>query len=398
MSYKINENSIKNIINKLNIKSFSELADYAKEELYQAADNQLSLQDCDQLLAQAKKIQAKNNAQYRQQITRQAIPKQSRHLVATQLQTNFSNAKAQQLQYDEAMFYSNDFIPDRDSDFVNQGDIASMFSPAAYLVKLYREAQKLHPVNSPYFIDNRRPDLADLVLSQDNMDTPVSTLTLSNQILAAQIGKKIGDNDKQKILDALAKDTLNPDGPYYYYTNVIQQVLQNHNVMLAQLIQPENRPANTDETFILCTDLKISPPIYTLLTTEITPDNLDAEYQKVFGTIPPQTLTTAVALAEHYDLAPDFFELLLPNKDATEKQLKERLLKVHKVVLLHKTTQLTQLTLLNLVDDKNGNVTDDTLTEILQIKLYEQYDTIKEPQARILAGQKISQTTVNGGA
>ncbi|MFS1563540.1 MAG: Tc toxin subunit A [Candidatus Arsenophonus phytopathogenicus] len=81
-------------------------------------------------------------------------------------------------------------MPNRESDFVNQGNIASMFSPAAYLVKLYREAQKLHPVNSPYFIDNRRPDLADLVLSQDNIDTPVSTLTLSNQILAAQIGKK----------------------------------------------------------------------------------------------------------------------------------------------------------------------------------------------------------------
>ncbi|MFS1563541.1 MAG: hypothetical protein ACL7AX_08205 [Candidatus Arsenophonus phytopathogenicus] len=104
MSYQINKNSIKNIINKLNIKSFSELADYAKEELYQVADNQLSLQDCDQLLAQAKKIQAKNNTQYQQQITRQAIPKQSTHLVATQLQTNFSNTKAQQLQYDEAMF------------------------------------------------------------------------------------------------------------------------------------------------------------------------------------------------------------------------------------------------------------------------------------------------------
>lgn len=69
---------------------------------------------------------------------------------------------------------------------------------------------------------------------------------------------------------------------------------------------------------------------------------------------------------------------------------------MHKIILLHKTTQLTPLTLLNLVDDRNGNVTDDTLTEILQIKLYEQYDTIKEPQARILAGLKISQTAVNG--
>ncbi|HGJ5883799.1 hypothetical protein [Arsenophonus sp.] len=136
---------------------------------------------------------------------------------------------------------------------------------------------------------------------------------------------------------------------------------------------------------ILCTDLKISPPIYTLLTTEITPDNFDAEYQKVFGTIPPQTLTTAVALAEHYDLPPDFFELLLPNKDATEKQLKEYLLKVHKIVLLHKTTQLTPLTLSELVEEFNNH-----------IKQYEQFFNLEEQQARILAGLKISQTAVNG--
>lgn len=393
MSYQINENAIQNIINKLNAKSISELADYAKEELYQVADNQLSLHDCDQLLAQAKKIQAKNKQQHRQQITRQSIAKQSINRVATQLQTNFSNTKTQQLQYDETMFYSNDFIPSRDTDFVNQGNIASMFSPAAYLVKLYREAQKLHPVTSPYFIDNRRPDLADLILSQENMDTPLSTLSLSNQILAAQIGKKIGDNDKQKILDALAKDTLNPDGPYYYYTDVIQQVLQNHNVTLAQLIPPENRPANTNETFILCTDLKISPPSYTLLTTEITPDNLNAEYQKVFGSILPHALSTASALAEHYYLSPDFFELLLPNKDATEAQLKAHLLKVNKIVILHKATQLTPLTLLDLLG--NDNVTDGTLTKISLIEQYQQYATIEEPQARILVGQMISQTAVN---
>ncbi|WGL97426.1 Tc toxin subunit A [Arsenophonus sp. aPb] len=396
MSYQINENAIKNIINKLNVKSLSDLAEYAKEELYQVADNQLSLHDCDQLLARAKKIQAKNNTQYRQQITRQAIPKQSTHFVATQLQTHFSDAKAQQQQYDEAMFYSNDFIPSRDTDFVNQGNIASMFSPAAYLVRLYREAQRLHPENSPYYIDNRRPDLATLILSQENLDTPLSTLSLSNQVLAAQIGKKIGDDDKQKILDALAQDTLNPDGPYYYYTDVIQQVLQNQNVTLAQLIQPENRPANTNQTFILCTDLKISPPIYTLLTTEITPDNLNAEYQKVFGTIAPQTLMTTVALAEHYYLPPEFFELLLPNKDDTEAQLKQHLLKVHKIVLLHKTTQLTPLTLLDLVEKRNGDVTNETLTDILHIKQYEQFYNLQEQQARIWVGIKISQTAVNG--
>lgn len=45
------------------------------------------------------------------------IPKQSTHLLATQLQTNFSNAKAQQLQYDEAMFY---YMPTGQSWTINQ--------------------------------------------------------------------------------------------------------------------------------------------------------------------------------------------------------------------------------------------------------------------------------------
>ncbi|QBY44080.1 28.1kDa virulence protein [Arsenophonus nasoniae] len=294
------------------------------------------------------------------------------------------------------MAFSNDFIPNRDTDFVNQGNIASMFSPAAYLIRLYREAQRLHPENSPYYIDNRRPDLADLILSQENMDTPLSTLSLSNQVLGAQIGKKIGDNDKQKILDALAQDTLNPDGPYYYYTDVIQQVLQKQNVTLAQLIQPENRPVNTNQTFILCTDLKISPPIYTLLTTDITPENLDTEYKKVFGTIAPQTLMTAVALAEHYYLPPEFFELLLPNKDDTEAQLKQHLLKVHKIVLLHKTTQMTPLTLSELMTEYSDKITDNTLVDILHIKQYMQFYNLEEQQARVWVGLKISQTAVNG--
>ena len=103
MSYQINENALQNIINKLNAKSFSDLAEYAKEELYQVADNQLSLHDCDLLLAQAKKIQAKNKQQHRQQITRQAIARQSINRAATQLQTDSSNTNAPQPQYYQTM-------------------------------------------------------------------------------------------------------------------------------------------------------------------------------------------------------------------------------------------------------------------------------------------------------
>lgn len=57
-----------------------------------------------------------------------------------------------------------------------------MFSPAAYLTELYREGRALHDENSIYHLDKRRPDLAQLVLSQENMDKEISTLSLSNQI------------------------------------------------------------------------------------------------------------------------------------------------------------------------------------------------------------------------
>ncbi|HGJ5876411.1 MAG TPA: hypothetical protein ACHBX0_08470 [Arsenophonus sp.] len=47
MSHLINENAIQNIINKLNAKLLSELANYTKKELYQTAGDKLSLHDCD---------------------------------------------------------------------------------------------------------------------------------------------------------------------------------------------------------------------------------------------------------------------------------------------------------------------------------------------------------------
>ncbi|HGN0870409.1 virulence plasmid A protein [Providencia alcalifaciens] len=76
----------------------------------------------------------------------------------------------------------------RASHFVKPGDVSSMFSPAAYLTELYREARELYSKNSPYHLDKRRPDLEHLPLSQDAMDTELPTLALSNQILKHAIG------------------------------------------------------------------------------------------------------------------------------------------------------------------------------------------------------------------
>nr|WP_314266016.1 neuraminidase-like domain-containing protein [uncultured Moellerella sp.] len=76
------------------------------------------------------------------------------------------------------------YIPQRDKDHVAAGSVASMFSPAAYLTKLWLEAKALHPAGHFYGLQARRPDLQNLRLSQDNLDKPVSTLTLSNELLA----------------------------------------------------------------------------------------------------------------------------------------------------------------------------------------------------------------------
>lgn len=76
------------------------------------------------------------------------------------------------------------YIPQRDADHVAVDSVASMFSPAAYLAKLWLEAKDLHPTGHLYGLQTRRTDLQNLILNQENLDKPVSTLTLSNELLA----------------------------------------------------------------------------------------------------------------------------------------------------------------------------------------------------------------------
>jgi hypothetical protein len=77
----------------------------------------------------------------------------------------------------------DNFIPKRDTSHVAPGDVASKYSPAAYLTQLWQKAKTLHSPDHPNTLSKRRPDIGDLVLSQDNMDKEVSTLELSNNVL-----------------------------------------------------------------------------------------------------------------------------------------------------------------------------------------------------------------------
>ncbi|EGT3624731.1 hypothetical protein FAQ20_18955, partial [Morganella morganii] len=118
----------------------------------------------------------------------------------------------------------NDFIPDRIAEYAEPGMVSSMFSPAAYLTELYREAKNLHKENTDYHLDKRRPDLKSLSLSQENLDDEISTLELSNEVLFTAL-KKDNDKDEQPVLKRLSEECQSIALPYHEPFKIINKVL-----------------------------------------------------------------------------------------------------------------------------------------------------------------------------
>lgn len=115
----------------------------------------------------------------------------------------------------------NDFIPDRISEYAEPGMVSSMFSPAAYLTELYREAKNLHKENTDYHLDKRRPDLKSLSLSQENLNDEISTLELSNEVLVTALK---GTGDEQSVLKRLSEKCQSINLPYHEPFQIIKQV------------------------------------------------------------------------------------------------------------------------------------------------------------------------------
>ncbi|MFB8789151.1 MAG: neuraminidase-like domain-containing protein [Potamolinea sp.] len=78
--------------------------------------------------------------------------------------------------------------------YAKPDSIQSSQSPAAYLKHIYDLAKQITPADPLFGLDTRRPDLAKLELSEDNLHQEITTLELVNEVLAAQI-KAAGNND-----------------------------------------------------------------------------------------------------------------------------------------------------------------------------------------------------------
>lgn len=74
-----------------------------------------------------------------------------------------------------------------DQQYVDPTSIQSSESPAAYLVYIYQLALKQIDSTSPFSIQDRLPDLSEFILSDDNLNEKITTISMVNQILATQL-------------------------------------------------------------------------------------------------------------------------------------------------------------------------------------------------------------------
>ncbi len=119
------------------------------------------------------------------------------------------------------------YIPQRDADHVAAGSVASMFSPAAYLAKLWLEAKDLHPTGHLYALQTRRADLQNLMLNQENLDKPISTLTLSNELLANLCQTSGNFSSYAALLEAMSSYTASSGKGFHSPFETLRGVLKN---------------------------------------------------------------------------------------------------------------------------------------------------------------------------
>jgi hypothetical protein len=204
----------------------------------------------------------------------------------------------------------DDWFGSRADRFARPGSVASMFSPAAYLTELYREAKDLHPATSQFRLDTRRPDLAALALSQNNMDDELSTLSLSNELLYRGIGAAEGLDD-DGVREQLAGYRLTGQTPWHRAYEAARQSILLQDPMLMAFSRNPDVAQLMDPASLLAIESDISPELYRILTEEITEGNYAELWSKNFGDISADLFSSPDYLARYYGLDNDTLASLL---------------------------------------------------------------------------------------
>lgn len=205
----------------------------------------------------------------------------------------------------------------RAGQYTTPGSVSSMFSPAAYLTELYRAARTLYPEGDRFHIDQRRPDLQNLSLSQVNQNESVSALSLSSEVLMTHARSKLNVSADHDVLQHLTTWRTSGEAPYHdAFTRVWQCRVQKDPVFRhfdasAQVVSSFSAP--------LMAGLAngISPESYRILTEEVTEETAESLYKANFGDILPQALLEPQALSNYYGLTYDEVKSFISGENDT---------------------------------------------------------------------------------
>ena len=203
----------------------------------------------------------------------------------------------------------DDIIMPRADEFAAPGAVSSMFSPAGYLTELYREARGLHQKGSANNLDQRRPDLAKLVLSQENLDQEVSTLALANDQLESALMAKAGLTDKTRYYETLATSRHSGVTPYNAPFERVREALIQQDFSLPDNILSKG----AESTAQLALAAGISPELYKILTEKtdgLSEAETEALLKKNFPGVNTDSLMNLDALANYYGLPRDEIQAL----------------------------------------------------------------------------------------
>ncbi|WP_080991980.1 neuraminidase-like domain-containing protein [Vibrio campbellii] len=283
-------------LEKLDYISPMDIAASTFSSFFQQCRGCLSKSEAKQLYREAKSYRQQLQAKTRKVLTHSNPQlKHVQHLAIDSLQE-------ESLDY-EALFGQ------RADAYVPESSVASMFSPAAYLTELYREGKQLHTSDQPQHLDKRRPDLRSLSLSQSNLDTEVTTLALSNEILLKTIQNRT-NKDANQVYESLASTAYPFDLPYHKPFTNIETALTRQNSSfeaLAQALAPSQSvgafPINTRTAYAN----HLSPSLRNLLLEPIPSDEaeLNSALARHFGTADIEQLSDVEYFCQRVGISQD---------------------------------------------------------------------------------------------
>lgn len=198
----------------------------------------------------------------------------------------------------------DDWFPQRASKFASPSSVASMFSPAGYLTELYREAKNLHPIDSHYHLDQRRPDLATMALSQNNLDAELSTLSLSNSLLMENIRAKQSISG-DKVTEMLSTYRQVSATPYHQPYESIRRAIMLQDPEFTIFRDNPSVVSRVAQDSLLSLMTDVSPELFNILTEEITEADAAAQIKENFGDIALSAFQNLSYLAHWYGLTID---------------------------------------------------------------------------------------------